>query len=58
MKNCTFYLPSKAATLLRYVAFLLFFFYPDFIYAQTVPAGWGDFKIGLVNDNTNMINVR
>ena len=24
----------------------------------TVPSGWGDFKIGLVNDNTNTINVR
>ncbi len=24
----------------------------------SVPSGWGDFKIGLVNDNSNIINVR
>jgi len=26
--------------------------------ALSVPSGWGDFKIGLVNDNSNIINVR
>jgi chitinase len=26
--------------------------------AATVPAGWGDFQVGLVSDNTNIINVR
>lgn len=26
--------------------------------ALSVPSGWGDFQMGLVNDNTNIINVR
>jgi chitinase/chitodextrinase len=28
------------------------------VQAAAVPAGWGDFQMGLVSDNTNIINVR
>jgi regulation of enolase protein 1 (concanavalin A-like superfamily) len=32
---------------------------PAAVYAQvSPPAGWGDFQMGLVNDNSNIINVR
>jgi hypothetical protein len=40
--------------------FFLFILYcsPVSIHAQNPPTGWGDFKVGLVNNNTNLINVR
>jgi hypothetical protein len=43
-------------TLLRVFALIIFC---QSLHAQvTPPAGWGDFQVGLVNDNSNIINVR
>src|ERR1700747_1795027 len=41
-----------------YIFLFILFCFPVSTHAQNPPAGWGDFKVGLVNNNTNIINVR
>jgi hypothetical protein len=49
----------KKNKLILWCAFFLLLFCAQKLVAQiSPPSGWGDFQVGLVNDNSNIINVR